>query len=147
MSKKIYCLIFLLIAIFLFRGLYFSSAQDTHEPIVKDLLMEKKTPPPEFLYKIIAPADWQESLSKHYLVNSVLDQDFIHLAKEEQITHVVQKFWNEKNHFILKLNVKKLLGSLIYEANPGGSTQYYHLYEGKIPLDAVEEISKFKTNQ
>jgi uncharacterized protein (DUF952 family) len=69
-----------------------------------------------------------------------MDTDFIHLSKEEQISHVVQKFWNNRDYIVLKLASERLIGHLIYETNPGGMTYYYHLYEGSIPIDAVVEI-------
>lgn len=53
---------------------------------------------------------------------------------------MLKKFWHDRDYVILKLNVRKLVGRLVYETNPGGSTQYYHLYEGKILLNAIEEI-------
>lgn len=96
---------------------------------------------PDYLYKIISPEQWEQSLLQHEIAISSLDEDFIHLAKEDQVASVVQKFWNNKNYIVLKLVSKKLVGRLIYEANPGGSTQYYHLYEGNIPLDAVVNVT------
>lgn len=90
-----------------------------------------------YLYKIISPEQWQESLLHNQVVSSALDKDFIHLATEEQLNHVAQKFWNAKEHVILKLNPKMLKGRLIFETNPGGTTLFYHLYDGIIPLEAV----------
>jgi len=95
---------------------------------------------PEYLYKVISPEQWQKSLQQNEVVGSSIDEDFIHLAREDQVQHVVSKFWNNMDYVVLKLDTKKILGRLIYETNPGGSTQYYHLYEGKIPLDAVVDI-------
>ncbi len=102
--------------------------------------MKQESLTPSYLYKIVSIEQWEKSLRGNELLSSPLDKDFIHLAKEEQVTHVVQKFWNEMDYIILKLASKKLVGRLIYETNPGGSVLYYHLYEGSIPLDAVEEI-------
>lgn len=95
---------------------------------------------PEHLYKIVSKEQWQASLEGNEVVLSAQDQDFIHLAKEDQVAHVVQKFWTNADHIVLKLVAKKLKGRLIYETNPGGSTKHYHLYEGCIPLEAVEEV-------
>lgn len=102
----------------------------------------QKNLPPEYLYKIVSPDQWQESQLQDHIVTSPIDKDFIHLATEEQLPHVIQKFWENKDYLVLKLSSKKLTGRLMYEANPGGTTLYYHLYEGSIPLDAVVEISK-----
>lgn len=96
---------------------------------------------PEYLFKIVSKEQWEESLHGHAMVLSVLDKDFIHLAKEEQVAHVVQKFWGGRSYIILKLASKKLKGRLVYETNPGGATKYYHLYDGSIPLKAVVDVT------
>lgn len=105
----------------------------------KEIQMKQDHSHPEFLYRVVSVEQWQQSQLKNEVVNSSLDKDFIHLATEEQLSHIVQKFWSNKNHIILKLASKKLKGRLIKETNPGGSTLYYHLYEGNVPLDAVVE--------
>jgi uncharacterized protein (DUF952 family) len=102
---------------------------------------------PEYLYKIISPEQWQKSLLLNRLETSSMDADFIHLAKEEQVANVVEKFWNNMDHIVLKLTSNKLIGRLVYETNPGGSTYYYHLYEGNIPLEAVVDVIEKVTNE
>jgi uncharacterized protein (DUF952 family) len=104
--------------------------------------MHQENSSPEYLYRIVSTEQWGESLRQNQVVNSSIDKDFIHLATEEQLAHITQKFWNNRNHIIIKLASKKLAGRLVYEANPGGTTLYYHLYDGNVPLDAVVEISK-----
>ncbi|MBA2367563.1 MAG: DUF952 domain-containing protein [Candidatus Protochlamydia sp.] len=103
---------------------------------------QEKKQIPEYLYKIVSPEQWQQSLQQNKLSNSEMDEDFIHLATAEQLNHIAQKFWNQKKYVILKLDTKKITGLMAYETNPGGNTRYYHLYEGNIPLDAVVEVSK-----
>jgi len=101
---------------------------------------------PEFLYKIVSKKQWQESLLRNEVVSSPLDSDFIHLTTEEQVTNVIQKFWNNKDYIILKLTSNKLVGVLINETNPGGTNKYYHLYNGSIPLEAVKDVTIFNIN-
>lgn len=101
----------------------------------------EKNPNPEYLYKIVSKEQWKDSLLRNVVVLSPIDVNFIHLAKEDQVRHIVQKFWNNMDHIVLKLAAKGLIGKLIYETNPGGSNQYYHLYEGNIPLDAVVDVT------
>ncbi len=108
----------------------------------KEVQMHQENSSPEYLYRIVSTEQWEESLHQNQVVNSSIDKDFIHLATEEQLAHIAQKFWNNKDHIILKLASKKLTGRLVYEANPGGTTLYYHLYKGNVPLDAVVEVSK-----
>lgn len=103
--------------------------------------MNKENSIPQRLYKIVSPKEWQKSKELLFLENSPLDKHFIHLATKEQLPRVAQKFWNKQDYVLLTLESKKLVGRLVYEANPGGSTLYYHLYEGKIPLDAVLDAS------
>lgn len=103
--------------------------------------MNQENQPPQYLYKIVSPEDWQESLLNMQIVASPLDLHFIHLATESQLAHVTQKFWHGKNYIILKLDTKKMKGRLAYETNPGGTTHYYHLYDGEIPVDAVVEVA------
>jgi len=89
------------------------------------------------LYKILTNEEWQAS--KDRLQNSSSDDDFIHLSLESQLERILLKFFPEKDCIIIKLDAEKLKGKLIYESNPGGTTKYYHLYEGHIPMDAVVE--------
>lgn len=95
---------------------------------------------PKFLYKIVSPKDWQESKLQGHIIRSSIDQEFIHLATQDQISHVIQKFWGDQGYVILKLDTEKLKGRLVLEVNPGGTNLYYHLYEGSIPLDAVQDV-------
>lgn len=97
--------------------------------------------PPKNLYKIVSPEDWQKSQGQQVLETSSMDKDFIHLSTKEQLPHIAQKFWENKDHVILTLDTKKLKGRLIFETNPGGTTRYYHLYEGSIPFDAIVDAS------
>jgi uncharacterized protein (DUF952 family) len=73
------------------------------------------------------------------------DQDFIHLAREDQLNRIVGKYWDEvPEYVVLKIDTKKLPGKLVLEANPGGENKYYHLYDGSIPLKAVVESEIIK---
>lgn len=94
---------------------------------------------PDYLYKIVSVEQWEKSQSQNWVENSLMDKDFIHLAEENQIDHVAKKFWNNQDYIILQLDSQKLVGHLVYEINPGGTTRYFHLYEGKIPINAVIE--------
>lgn len=109
------------------------------EPKVIPLNKENQTP--KYLYRIVSLEEWQKSKKQKVVETSELDKNFIHLATKEQLPQIAQKFWKNKDYVILKLDTKKLTGRLVYEANPGGTTLYYHLYEGTIPLDAVVDAS------
>jgi len=96
---------------------------------------------PNYLYKIVSKEQWHQSNQDGYVVPSELDKDFIHLATKEQVGQVIKKFWENKSYLVVKVAVDELLGKLHYETNPGGTTKYYHLYNGRIPLIAVSEVS------
>ena len=91
-----------------------------------------------YLYKVLSVKNWKLSQESDFLILSPMDQDFIHLAKEEQVERIVNKFWKQEPEYVLiTLNPSSLEGNLVYESNPGGKNKYYHLYDGKIPLEAV----------
>ena len=104
-------------------------------------------PVPDHLYKILSPDEWQASQLQNHVAPSFMDTDFIHLSTDTQLGRIVKKFWNNKEHIILKLASKELKGRLVYESNPGGVNRYYHLYDGQIPLDAVQKVTFHLSDQ
>lgn len=100
----------------------------------KDLSM----PPP--LYKIVSQEAWDtKPVDSKSVPLTLFDTTFIHLSTEEQLPRIFEKFWKGKAVVVLKLDPSQLEGDLRYEVNPGGANKYYHLYDGRIPLDAVVE--------
>lgn len=101
-------------------------------------------PPPDHLYKIVSILNWEASQGKKEVVLSSDDEPFIHLATKEQLERIAEKFWSHvPEYLILTLETDRLEGTLVYEANPGGTTKYYHLYNGVIPMEAVTGEQKF----
>jgi uncharacterized protein (DUF952 family) len=112
--------------------------------LIVSLPYKKVLAEPEFLYKIISIEDWRKTELTRQVVKTNVDKDFIHLATEDQICSIVQKFWKDQNYVILKFNIDELkkLKDLRYETNPGGTTYYYHLYGGSIPFEAIQEAKE-----
>lgn len=107
--------------------------------------MNEPSNSPTTLYKLISKEQWQESLQLGSLSLSSMDQAFIHLAKEDQVQGVAEKFWSDiPEYLILELDTTQLPGTMKYETNPGRSTKYYHLYNGSIPLAAVKKATVIK---
>lgn len=101
--------------------------------------------PPQFLYKILSVENWQASQPKLTVQLSSDDEAFIHLATEDQLEKITAKYWsNASEYVILKIDTGRLPGRLVLEANPGGTNKYYHLYDGKIPLNAVVDFKVIK---
>lgn len=93
---------------------------------------------PQFLYKILSLDDWKNSGETLHLPPA--DTEFIHFSTDDQLPKIIEKYWNAVPEFlVLKIERERLIGDLIFEANPGGVTKYYHLYHGSIPRDAIIE--------
>ena len=100
---------------------------------------------PQYLYKVVSVEDWKKSQNLESVKLTDADQDFIHLAREDQLDRIVGKYWDKvPEYVVLKIDTTKLLGKLVFEANPGGENKYYHLYGGSIPLQAVVESKIIK---
>lgn len=109
------------------------------------LFGEDPEQPPQYLYKVLSMADWDMSQKGSDVVLSEEDKVFVHLAKEDQLDRIIQKFWKDIPEFmVLKLLTASLKGQLVYEVNPGGENKYYHLYNGSIPMQAVVETKLIK---
>lgn len=97
-------------------------------------------PAPQFLYKVLSAEDWKASQDQEVLRLPSADDAFIHFSREDQLDRLIQKYWSNVSEFyVLKIDASKIPGDLVLEANPGGETKYYHLYNGAIPLNAVVE--------
>lgn len=115
-----------------------------NEPHLKKEQMEEEHTP-QYLYKVLSLEDWKKSQTQDFIKLSKDDEPFIHLAKEDQLDRITEKYWsNVPEYAVLKIEADQLPGRLVYEANPGGTNKYYHLYEGSIPLKAVLEAKIIK---
>lgn len=97
-------------------------------------------PIPKYLYKILSYRNWQSTLGTNVVALSGNDDEFIHFSTEGQVDKIIEKYWAGASQYaVLKIDAQKLQGILKYEANPGGTNKYYHLYDGFIPIDAILE--------
>lgn len=95
---------------------------------------------PTYLYKILSVDDWEKSQHMEHIKVPIADNDCIHFSMENQVDTIIKRYWsNIPQFFVLKVDTNKLIGNLVFEVNPGGTTKYYHLYDGAIPLSAVVE--------
>ncbi|MBA3238829.1 MAG: peptide deformylase [Parachlamydiaceae bacterium] len=114
---------------------------DANDPLHK-FEMEKieMVDTPKYLYKILSLRLWDASQKNAHLVLSAEDEAFIHLSTKSQLNNILKKYWSNIPQFVvLKVETSKLHGKLVYETNPGGTSKYYHLYQGLIPLNSVIE--------
>lgn len=110
-------------------------------PTQKQLVQFKDRP--IYLYKVLSLEDFAQSCKTIHL--SKMDSDFIHFSTELQLDKIIEKYFAKvSTYMVLKLETAKLPGNLVLEANPGGTTKYYHLYNGSIPLSAILEAKVHK---
>lgn len=101
---------------------------------------------PKLLYKLTTEKLWKESQEYDELILSKSDRKFIHLAEEDDIERIMQKYFpDEKRVVVLTLETNDLKGTLVKEVNPGGNRMYYHLYKGSIPFDAIVAVKIVNT--
>lgn len=88
--------------------------------------------------------DWAKSDKQVHL--SSMDADFIHFSTEDQLDRIIGKYWADiPEYVVLKIETAKLPGELVFEANPGGTSKYYHLYNGSIPRSSIVESKRVLT--
>lgn len=93
---------------------------------------------PLCLYKIVSVDGWAASKKDGRIEPSKFDETFNHLSTAKQLQRICTKYWGNIPIFVvLTVDPTKFVGALKLETNPGGSSKYYHLYDGHIPLDAV----------
>lgn len=109
--------------------------------------MIKTDPTPQYLYKILSVNEWERSKTQEFVQLPKEDEYFIHLAREDQLDRIIEKYWSTVSEYVLLIiESNQLSGKLVFEANPGGTNKYYHLYNGSIPLKAVVEAKIVKKN-
>jgi peptide deformylase len=108
--------------------------------INNEITVEKTDEFPQHLYKILSLRNWQATQSRTAVLLSTEDDSFIHLSTQDQLDRIIKKYWADAPQLvILKIDSRKLEGRLVFETNPGGTTKYYHLYNGFIPFNSIVE--------
>lgn len=98
-----------------------------------------------YLYKVLTKAEWEASQGRETLVLPESDSAFIHFSLQDQLERITAKYFSAyPEYVVLKIDMNRLPGTLVFEANPGGTAKYYHLYNGSIPLTAVLETTIVK---
>lgn len=100
----------------------------------------------QVLYKIVSMENWEASQGKENLILSTDDMAFIHFSTQDQLDRILCKYWaSVPEYVILKVDVCKLPGRMVFEPNSTGCNKYYHLYDGTIPLSAICEVKVCKS--
>lgn len=97
---------------------------------------------PEYLYKILSYRHWKATERRCVVATPKEDDPFIHLSTADQLSRILEKYWPDAPQYVvLKIDPSRVEGEMKFETNPGGTTRYYHLYNGCIPIQAVVEAT------
>ena len=106
----------------------------------KEIMEAETNQNPQYLYKILSLRNWQATQNRATIALSAEDDVFVHFAREDQMDRILTKYWSDAQQFvILKIDTSQLEGRLVYEANAGGTSKYFHLYDGFIPFHSIVE--------
>jgi uncharacterized protein (DUF952 family) len=99
--------------------------------------LEKKV-----LLHVLTESEWQAARNeKAYSSLSFIENVFIHLCEEHQLSGVLERYFIGKpTLMVLVLDPAKLAAPVIFESTVEGSSEEFpHLY-GSLNLDAIVEI-------
>ncbi len=89
------------------------------------------------LFKILTLDDWDKSCQSDRLCTPASDTAFVHFSTEKQYPAITAKKFTSVPHVVLRIDATRLVGKLELEWDKKHTDQYYHLYNGYIPLEAV----------
>lgn len=97
------------------------------------------------LYHLANPEDTVTIDSNNeYTVASLHSEGFIHCCTEDQLTGVVQRYYQQAQQLVLlSINPDKLTAKLVFENTVGGSELFPHIY-GPINAAAIESQQHWK---
>ncbi|PIP88571.1 MAG: hypothetical protein COW01_13610 [Bdellovibrionales bacterium CG12_big_fil_rev_8_21_14_0_65_38_15] len=94
------------------------------------------------IYHLIEKNIWKK-VENEYRPESLDNEGFIHFSTEDQVDGTYQRFYINKDMYLLVIDESKLKAELKYEEADGMS--FPHLY-GPLNLDAVKEVQDYKYN-
>lgn len=90
-----------------------------------------------YIYHILRKADWTEDMAAPYSPGSLASQGFIHCCTEEQIPHVIKRWFKGAYDLqILKIDPQLLTSKVVFENLEDGKELFPHIY-GPINPKAV----------
>jgi uncharacterized protein (DUF952 family) len=95
------------------------------------------------IFHITTEPEWAAAQAAgHYEAPSLKEEGFNHCCQEDQISDVLQRYFEGKKQLLkLSIDTSKLKSQLIYEWSPTNAATYPHIY-GPINLDAVIATEK-----
>ena len=94
------------------------------------------------IYHLIEKNVWNK-VTEEYRPESLNTEGFIHFSTKEQVDGTYQRFYSDKDMYLLVVEESKLKATLKYEEADGMS--FPHLF-GPLNLDAIKEVLDYKSN-
>ncbi len=94
------------------------------------------------IYHLVEKTVWNKVVEE-YRPLSLGNEGFIHFSTKDQVDGTYQRFYANKEMFLLVIDESKLKATLKYEEADGMS--FPHLY-GPLNLDAISEVQDYKYN-
>ena len=101
----------------------------------------------EIIYHITEVEQWQNALiNGEYQPKQFIDDGFIHCSYKHQLIEVANRFFKGQNNLvILAIDSQKIASIIVTENLEGGTELFPHIY-GKLPLNAVLNVSGLSSN-
>lgn len=93
------------------------------------------------IYHVTTQQSWKEALKKNsYEHASLAKENFIHACSREQLSGVLNRYYQGKTDLLLlHIEETKLSSTLQYDHSPSVNETFPHIY-GAINIDAVVQI-------
>lgn len=101
----------------------------------------------EIIYHITNVEQWQDALiNEVYQPKQFIDGGFIHCSYKHQLIKVANRFFKGQNNLvILAIDSQKIASKIVAENLEGETELFPHIY-GKLPLNAVLNVSELSSN-
>ncbi|MFN0200305.1 MAG: DUF952 domain-containing protein [Bacteroidia bacterium] len=98
------------------------------------------------IYHIADIAAWEHALlSTHYSHPTLASEGFIHCSTEAQLVNTMNRHFAEQTELLVLTIVEKFVRTKLKWEESSHNETFPHIY-GRIPLEAVETISKWAKN-
>lgn len=93
------------------------------------------------IYHVTTKAEWEKALSiGKYEAPSLFSEGFIHLSKEDQVSGVLERYYNGVDNLVLlHVDESMLSAELKYELSPSVNQEFPHLF-GALNVEAVVNV-------
>jgi len=96
------------------------------------------------IHHLASLEDWDQRTSDQYEPAGLADEGFIHLCTPEQLSGVVERYYQgRRDLMLLTVESDRLGDDLVWEDLTGSEERFPHVY-GSLPLAAVVSAAPFE---